>query len=780
MVRCLCVFLAVIFSLNGSISTSVSNSGDFSGDDEPPTSLRTKTQIHYLLLVPFPDVRNRSHAGWSAGRDLLTGARVAVSEINQRADILNNYEINLIEAAHESCGLSETDVGLLNLVNNSINPLLPHDVVAVFGLYCSTSTIALSPIAGSEGVDLIQLSASNSPTFKLKGDSFPRLWRFLISAGVYADMMIELMNIFRWENVSLVQDLESEFYTGIAKVFLEAIDDRADKRILYHAGVFKQTESFYERALNDIQNNGARIVFILANGGQIGKLICMAAERDMIYPNYMWIIIDHIFSTIFTVTDCPTDDLLIALNGSILSYFRLGSENSTVLDTTNETRALYLERYDKELKKVRVDYNDDSLTGDTLYSSLAYDQVWAFSMALHNAIKLENISIEDYGFGQPNITEIIEQQLKTISFKGASGYIDFSDDREVSTPIILYQVNSSSTLNPAGDCKVGNDGVFFCDNITVTGVIDDELSSIPTFFPLELTIVIIILIIIVVSLTTGTLACTMYYRNRPEVKATSPFISLIMFGGCYCICFACSLRTINSSFQINENSFVGLCNLELLFWTNGMSFIFTTLFIKLLRISRIFNNKKLVNLSWAYQNYSLVSIVLVMCSIPNIILIVNFAYDPLEHSTSEQYIRDGEPHYEIQHICVSSKVPFVWYGLLFGYLSVVLFCIMYFAVSTRKIQLSNFKDTKKVNVFIVFTIILFTVPTPFYVILISIDLIVLGNSMFIFTLLLLVCSSQVLLFLPKVWPLLFSNTRFSKQKRYSLTQGVLKSTLFFV
>ena len=45
-----------------------------------------KVVIHYLLLVPSPDVRNRSHADYDAGLDLLTGARVAVQEINQRTD----------------------------------------------------------------------------------------------------------------------------------------------------------------------------------------------------------------------------------------------------------------------------------------------------------------------------------------------------------------------------------------------------------------------------------------------------------------------------------------------------------------------------------------------------------------------------------------------------------------------------------------------------------------------------------------------------------------------
>ena len=123
-----------------------------------------KVVIHYLLLVPWPDVRNRSHAGYDAGPDLLTGARVAVQEINQRTDLLNRYEIKLIEAGHEACGLAETDLGLQNLVNNSINPSLPHNVVVILGLFCSTSTDALSPVAGREGVDLIQLSASNSLT----------------------------------------------------------------------------------------------------------------------------------------------------------------------------------------------------------------------------------------------------------------------------------------------------------------------------------------------------------------------------------------------------------------------------------------------------------------------------------------------------------------------------------------------------------------------------------------------------------------------------------------
>uniref|UniRef100_A0A1X7UHA0 Receptor ligand binding region domain-containing protein n=1 Tax=Amphimedon queenslandica TaxID=400682 RepID=A0A1X7UHA0_AMPQE len=160
----------------------------------PPLAARKeekKGNINLLALVPWPD--DRPHADWDAGPDLLAGARVAIKEINNSTDILPDYRLNLIESGHEACGLPGGNLGVVNLVKYAINP--PSNsrrgpVAAVLGLFCSTSTKIIAPFAGRKGIDLLQLSGSNSPDFLKDKGLYPHLWRFLESATVHADTVI--------------------------------------------------------------------------------------------------------------------------------------------------------------------------------------------------------------------------------------------------------------------------------------------------------------------------------------------------------------------------------------------------------------------------------------------------------------------------------------------------------------------------------------------------------------------------------------------------------------
>ena len=147
------------------------------------TPLIAAMDIDLLVLVPW-------HHD-SGGLGLLPGARIAAQQINNRTDLLSGYSINIIEAGHEACGITEDYIGLLNLAYHGTNrPVESRNVAAVLGLFCSTSTASLSAIAGRNDVELLQLSGSNSPVFNQNTDNYPHLWRFLQSVGIYADMMI--------------------------------------------------------------------------------------------------------------------------------------------------------------------------------------------------------------------------------------------------------------------------------------------------------------------------------------------------------------------------------------------------------------------------------------------------------------------------------------------------------------------------------------------------------------------------------------------------------------
>ena len=246
-------------------------------------SKEDKETVKLLFLVPWPDEFGRDYAGWDGGYDLIAGARVAQDDINNRTDLLADYTIQLIEAGHEACGLTENSLGLRNLVSHAAS------VAAVLGLFCSTNTRQLSPLASHENIGLIQLSASNSPLFRSYFMMYPHQWRFLVSASVYADMMLHLMEEFDWKKIAVIQDVESYYYSGIATYLLKEL---SDTQIIYSGDLYKLEDELYKDTLEKIQSKGAKIIFVSANGNQISKLLCMAGEKGLIYPNYVWIVTD--------------------------------------------------------------------------------------------------------------------------------------------------------------------------------------------------------------------------------------------------------------------------------------------------------------------------------------------------------------------------------------------------------------------------------------------------------------------------------------------------------
>ena len=652
----------------------------------------TTTPVKLLVLVPWPS--DRKDAEWDPGLDLLAGGRVAVNEINNRTDILKDYHIELVvpEYGHEACGLIETSQGLINFVQNSIDP--PGQVLAVLGLYCSTSTKEVSSLAGHDSVQLIQLSAANSPilrpnyTATLLGNrpDYPHLWRFLVSASVYADMMIELMDKFNWKDIVVIYTIDNHYFAGIANV----LTSRAASSILLSSST---NELFHDNILDQIQQLG-RIIFLAANPLKIATLLCRAAERQMFYPDYMWIIIDELLPSINNATDqCNAAMLHHALNGSLLSYFSLEPHDNVTLDVSGDTYFTYKSKYYKELQTVAKEYNQ-TLSGDHQYAGVLYDQVWAFALALNSSLpelSEHNLSVSDIGsLGYSKAKEILESKLSQLDFRGASGHIRFTDEREVSTSIDLYQVINGQQKS-VGNCTVDNSTVLYC-NITLTETPpSSEFDKVYIQLPLEIAIGLLIVTLLVPLFVTSILVLFVYHRNRPEIKASSWKLSILLFIACYILCIDMILTVL----QGWRNHLV-YCYIQPLLLFNGLNLFMVTLFLKILRVYHIFHNRRLKDLGWQCSNNFLIIVIIALTAVPNIFFIFWYSLDEKVLKEDLQLTSGNSARYfNVIQTCHSNINGLL---ILVPYMYLIFFALgnILLAIGTTKTY-RNFKDTKKIN-----------------------------------------------------------------------------------
>lgn len=211
-------------------------------------------------------------------------------------------------------------------------------------------------------------------------------------------------------------------------------------------------------------------------------------------------------------------------------------------------------------------------------------------------------------------------------------------------------------------------------------------------------------VVLCIVLTTLNLIFLLVFRKRPEVKASSPYLNLVTFTGCYFIFTATLMRNVSKSYQItNYNAYTLLCNMEVWLVELGIILIFSVLLMRLLRIRQIFRAHGKVGNYW--KNEYLMMYIFVICFGGIAILALWITVDKMQVVTTIQYKPSATPPYfESRSVCRCDKLG-IWMAILHSYIGILVTLVIFLAVQTRKIRLRRFKDTKKINAFIFTTCI---------------------------------------------------------------------------
>ena len=576
----------------------------------PNTSAVGYTKPLYLLsLQSFP-----------GGLTVLSGSRIARDEINNRSDILSDYHIELIVDTIEGCSSKEAGIGLSNLLKHTLNPPC-RPVVAVAGLGCSSHTSVLSPIAGHENFDLIQLSAANAPIFETENHSFPHLWRFLGSATVYSDAVLAIMDQFNWSRIGIVYNTGSLFHSEIARHLEMKIKFSTSKKVDLYFGISGTKEIYLETAVSRIKNRETTIIVSLLSASQTAAILKLATEQKLVLPHYLWIHIEKL-QRYFRNYDLLSNSTF----GQMFLHTQTTLDQEQTELVSGETFATFNKKHreDLELLKNIYMYNNTSLNTSS-FARYWYDQVWAIALAINNSLPVlehRNLSIVEYTIGQPEVTAVIEEEMAKLSFQGAGGLVEFNQHHSVSTPVEVFQVLDNGTQERVGLYNPLNTSAFYV-NISASKLPKDRLirEYIYHLIPVPVAIVLYILTGGITVFITIQLVFYLYYRNHKVIKATSFYLSLLMFTGCYILCLSAFIIITNDSFAITNMVYTTLIFLGLLSTINGSSLTLITLFVKLLRVKRIFSSKLQKDIGKYWSNGFLVFIVIFLTVILNIVVV---------------------------------------------------------------------------------------------------------------------------------------------------------------
>ena len=692
--------ISLVFALLVSLSLPVSRCQRVLAKDCPMTATNGSLQpLYVLVLVPFPD--SRPGSGFDGGLSSLPGARIARDEINNHSDILEGYHIELIEGNAEACSRLTAPDGLVNLVEYGLEAKC-SPVVAMAGLLCSSHTMELSRVTSRGQVSLIALAAANSPIFELESDRYPHLWRFLESASVFCEASLALMAKYDWRRISVVHSHGEIFFYHIALYFKWRLNQSDE----FSFGVDGNQKGSSLEAVKFIKENQITVIALSVNPELAALILCTAYDEGLVYPHYIFLIFSLTHEIIIKRAhgpNCVREKITAALRGHIATYSQDGHDDSSIiLDTTGEEYTHFEAKYSQEVDRVKNDYFKSHGVQPQLLESIVpatvlYDQLWSLALAINRSLpELERIdmSLTHYYTTQQQVVHIIENHLSNLSFQGASGHIQFDSKRGVSTPIHFFVSSESGQVRRVGVYDPQNTADFYID-INSSDLPSNHLPIQYNVLPLSWTVVAYVLSCAVALFTTVVLVLYLYYRDHKEVKATSPYLSILVFIGCYLLCMAAAVEATIVGFVFSSRFLILIVSLGVLLLINGFGLILLAIFINMLRIYIFFFFwTKVKRFKAILRSCSLFFIVLLLSVLPNLVTIILILVEPPQFKNSVIF-KTNTVVYMIQ-----ASVANIHFSYFFAtYFGLFVILILFFAFRTRKLNYPNFKDTKKVIMF---------------------------------------------------------------------------------
>ena len=757
--------LALTTSVSTSITSTTMSPGSGDGTDTEllpseegsETTFQSNAKLQILIMLPLNPIAADHHTEvslqkWDRGLEILPGAQIAVKAINKDPHLLPGYELEIVEKSVDPCIPLE--------VHSNLNAFVPFakgslqdNTVGVLGLFCDRLLRILSPLAGRDEYGLFQLSGTTSPLIRGNRERYTHLNFIAPSEAAYYETLFVLMREINWKRALVIDE---EFFNPNSIRNGSVLAKNLDITYLEYSDLIFNT-------ISEIRRSEKNIVYVSIGARRTAALLCAAYDDGLVWPHYMWIIQDHNVSDLLEEAhkDCTKDKLMEATQNSIVFKFQYEQGNkSKELDTGNILFESYLEEYTKILGE-----SDDNLKHNK-FANMMHDSVWALAFTLNHSLDTitslrGNITVMDFvnRFGRAELTNTIETNLRSLSFEGVSGRVKFNNDYDIEALVSITLLdNHNSSLPVIGYYDQASPKDFMIDQ--TIKLPSDQLPTKYNPIPLPGTILLIILAVLCLLLTTVMFILFIKYRHYSEIKATSPYLSLLMFAGTYLILLSAVIQAALTAMDkpLGMIASATLCGSVISGNVMGINLIFSTLLLRMLRIYRIFSYFGKTGKIWSDKVLMLLVLLIVGGDV--VLLLIWFNVDPF---TVRDYViyrsNSRPPHYEISQYCTSSNIA-VWFALIFGKVGILFTIVLFLAVKTRKIQRENFKDTKKVNIYIFVTVLIVAMLIPVWFLLEGTGNVI-GTGIVIyiaFGATGLFC--QVMLFAPKVLPPLLRSLGF--------------------
>ena len=719
---------------------------------------RPTTTLDFNLLLILPNNTNGVHNKYGAKQswqELLTDEELARLYVINQLYLPFNISVN---ALWTDC--SSVQLSLLQLVSELTAPG-NKITVAVVGWFCKTISTDLIGIADNERLGLIQIALNTFLPVHSKVDLDSQYYQMLPSVGAYTEALAQLMSHVGWVRIVIVfLQTPTSYHFEIYEQVTQALEDKGLGPIVTVEILDPHREHDIMNAIRLMQNSGVKIVFVLLPPTETILLLCLAYDYGLQWPDYGWI-----------VPDVSLED--VRSLRSVHNCSRNAIQGIISLQVTNAN--IFNE---KSYKTCSQEYNDTSIESN-IYTSALQDSIWAIALSINETFPEVQEYLEQYRnqthtqysklITQKRLSWMIGKKLRKTSFSGRLGDILFNTEHKTETKIALCQV-INGTYQKLGLYNPFENITYF-ENYSPSQIptYSDKIATVYILLPLPVITILMIAMAICTLITLMNMTLYLYYRNEPEMKASSVGLSILIFFSCYVMYFGCASHTIASGKYIQSSKY-GICLLEI--WTVFPSgdLILSTLLVKICRIYHIFNHFGKIGKLCSDKSLLILISVIVLGKL--VLLSAWTALDKLQVRDYETYHSESKPpFYEVRQKC-HSRHHGMWIITCLLYTAIIGGILAFVAFKTRKIHRKDFKDTKKINALIVTLFMSIVIVTSLWAIFRKLDNLNLSNPVITILYLLPPVFCQMYLFFPKTIPLLkkklfkyFCKQQFKSQKR---------------
>ena len=743
--------LAIVFILcvNGLIDESSVRCVRIDGQCEKERAGQNSGVIYFALMLSFPDHLKRDSlvGAFDDGHDIAPATYLAAEQINNRSDLLSDYEVKLMRV-DGGCNVTERSVVGLHEIVCSCKP-----IVGIIGPTCGTSSMVVSQIVGNEKFSLVTIHYGQR---EILGDRsrFPYAFGILGSHSIYVEAMVALVKQNDWTRIAVLFS-EDDIDIARGKAIQEGVRALPNFEVSFAAAIY---DNYIP--LEEIMETFTRVIIILGTPGIILRSVCLAYHKHMLFPNYQWVFMERIDSDFHNVSftfngnafNCSDSDISTAINGGVdLLLGAVGFDDTQTTTNIGITHKQYKEGYSMYTVKYANEFNVSSNEVD--WAMGFYDAMWSLAFALNESLR--ELNITQVKTGSNILAQTIAKHMLNIEFQGISGGISFDNETGYNkdTSVDIYQYWQSENVSST------RIGVYTQNNFTLFGESNPQFINAlfeENVVHVDVTVAGILLsfTILILPLAISLQAVNIVYRDHKAIKASSPWLNHLIFFGCYFIVLSTVTYILTESYiHLSGVLRQHLCNIIPWFLSTGTTLIIGTVFMRTWRLHRIYTlSKRFSVASVTFLNNKLLCLAVVLLSIIDILVcLIWVSVDKLKtnKTTEVKLLEGGEfPVVFVYNSC-SSDFTVYWLVVLLAPKVALTLGSFFLALSTR----FNMKEftTKNVVILVYLMMILSGIMVSIYAVISVIDVdITIRVTVFCLFLDLTIYTSICLLFIPPI------------------------------